>query len=113
MKRYTEEFKQEAVRLAGVGDRTLGELAKDLGISKHTLFFWTKEWRKRNVQGNASNKAGRNSERYAGDGSHSRPSPRLTPDQEEIRRLKRELAVVIEEREILKKATAFFAKESK
>lgn len=94
---YTEEFRQEAVRLAERGEKSIAQLAKDLGISKHTLFLWKSQRRA-----------------HAAESTLGAPGvPRLTPEQDEIRRLKRELAVVTEEREILKKAMAFFAKESK
>jgi transposase len=96
---YTEEFKQEAVRLAERGEKSIAQLAKDLGISKHTLFLWKSQRRTHAADGALG---------LQGTGVH-----RLTPEQDEIRRLKRELAVVTEEREILKKAMAFFAKESK
>ena len=93
---YTAEFKQEAVRLAQQPERTIGQIADDLGIGRSTLTAWLRQHRQ---QGERA---------FPG---HGRPV--LTPEEEEIRRLKRELEITKQERGILKKATAFFAKESR
>ena len=88
--RHTNEFKQEAVRLAEREGVSVAEVARDLGINASVLYDWIKKF------GSSP------------DGSS------LTPDErEELMRLRRELRIVKEERDILKKATAFFAKESK
>ncbi len=85
---YDEEFRREAVQLLERGERSLAELSRELGVSQQTLRNWRKQ-------------AGVEAGKVEG----------LTRDErEELRRVKRELRVVTEEREILKKALAFFAK---
>lgn len=93
---YTAEFKREAVRLAQQPDLGITRTARDLGISLSALNRWIK----------ADQQEGERA--FPGHGRQN-----LTPEQEEIKRLRRELEIVREEREILKKATAFFAKESR
>lgn len=85
---YTNEFKQDAVRLIERGDLSIIQIAKDLGVSDSALHAWKKQFGKKP------------------DGS------RTTPDEhEELIRLRRENKILKEEREILKKAAAYFAKE--
>jgi transposase len=85
---YPEEFRREAVRLLRRGDRTVPELARDLGVSPQSLRNWSKQE----------------------DLDSGRRSDGLTSDErEELKRLRRENRTLIEEREILKKAAAFFA----
>jgi transposase len=90
---YTLEFKKEAVRLVQGGQRQ-SEVSASLGISGQTLSNWIK-----------ANSAGRLTER---DGVKP-----VSQEQMEINRLKAELARVRMERDILKKATAYFARESR
>ena len=88
---YPEEFRREAVRLLRRGDRTVPELARDLGVSPQSLRNWSKQE----------------------DLDSGRRSDGLTSEErEELKRLRRENRTLIEEREILKKAAAFFAKDS-
>ena len=88
--KHTNEFKLEAVRLAERDGMSVAQVARDLGISDSVLYDWVKKF-----------------------GTSSADTP-LTPDErEELIRLRRELRTVKEERDILKKATAFFTKESK
>ncbi|MEY4294686.1 MAG: hypothetical protein RLY82_374 [Pseudomonadota bacterium] len=89
--RYTLEFKMEAVRLVK-GGRVAAVTAKVLGIPKQTLENWVRLDGKGQLKG-------------AGD----KP---VSPEQMELARLRAELARVKMERDILKKATAYFAKES-
>ena len=93
-RRYTREFKLEAVRQIDETGRAVRDIAFDLGLHHNTLYRWWLELRE----------AG--DEVIAGSGQ-----PKDSED--EVRRLKRELARVREERDILKKAVTFFAKESK
>ena len=89
---FTPEFKAEAVRLCKVGDRTVRDVAKDLDLTETAL----REWVKR-------------AEIDAGNGR----SGALTSDERaELTQLRRENKRLQMEREILKKAAAFFAKES-
>ena len=87
--RYTLEFKLEAVRLVNDG-QSVGVTAKVLGVPKATLSNWVREAAKGTLQG-------------AGDNV-------VTPEQMEIARLRAELARVKMERDVLEKATAYFAK---
>jgi transposase len=87
---YPEEFRREAVALIRSGQRSLAEASKSLGVSQQTLRNWLK-------------REGVDAGRVEGVGSEER---------EELRRLRRENRVLREEREILKKAAAFFARES-
>jgi transposase len=88
-KRYTEEFKVEAVGQVVDRGYRVADVAARLGVSQHSLYQWIKERRvpaaERQVQATQS---------------------------EEVRRLKAELKRVTEERDILKKAAAYFAKHS-
>ena len=93
-RQFTREFKVEAVRLAAAGDRPLNAGARERGVRPDML----RQWR-RQAEGSAGAPRGE-----GGAGG------RLTSQDEEIRRLRRELAQVREERDILGKATAFFAK---
>lgn len=86
-----EEFRANAVRLAHSSGKSQRELAKDLGISANSL----REWIKR------------------GDLDAGRRSDGLTSaERDELARLRRQIRVVTEERDILAKATAFFAGET-
>ncbi len=92
-RKYTPEFRAEAVRLVQVGDKSLLQVGRELGVSHQTLWSWVHQ-----------------AEVDAGKGE---PEELTTSEREELRRLRREVAQLREDREILKKAAAFFAKESK
>lgn len=88
---YSEEFKREAVRLLRTSGRSQNQLAEELGVSKGSLASWAKQL-------------------DIDEGS----APGLTSDErDELRRLRRENQTLREEREILKKAAAFFANDGK
>ena len=86
--RYSPEFRAEAIRLARTSPDSLAQIARDVGVSIWTLRDWV------------------NSTRPA-------PAAPLTTDERtELAHLRREVRQLREERDILKKATAFFAKQS-
>ena len=92
-RQYTREFKLETVRLVNESGRTVGEVAAELGIRRDILQRWKSEW-----------DAGSPEEAFPGHGQ-------LSSTEEEVRRLRRELEEVKQERDFLKKAAAYFAKE--
>jgi transposase len=88
---YPPEFRAEAVRLVRTGGKLIREVAGDLGVSEQALRNWIRQ----------------------GDLDDGRRSDGLTTgEQEELRQLRRRVRVLEQEREILKKAAAFFARES-
>jgi transposase len=91
-KAYPREFKVEAVRLARESGRSIKQVARDLGVAYDSLRTWLKR---------ADLDTGR------------RTDGLTTDEREELRRLRRENRVLQEEREILKKAAAYFAKETR
>ena len=94
-KQYTKEFKLDAISLVVDQGLTIAEVARSLEIRANMLGRWIKE-----------NEADNNGQAFRGNG-------KLTPDQEEIRRLKIENKQLKLERQILKEAAVFFAKETK
>jgi transposase len=87
---YPPEFKAEAVRLVHGSDKSLSTLAKDLGVADQTLRNWVLQ-----AETDSGVREG------------------LTSDERgELRQLRREVRTLRQEREILKKAAAFFARES-
>ena len=92
-KQFPPAFKREAVQLLESGSRPASELARELGIPRNRLYKWQTELRARGASA------------FPGVGRKERTT--------ESTRLKRELARVTEERDILKKAAAYFARESR
>lgn len=93
--KYTLEFKQEAVRQVKAG-RAASVVAKTLGMPKASLTNW--------VRADAKGQLG-----VSGDGKS--PAPVVTPEQAEIARLRAEVARLKMERDIAKKAAAYFAQD--
>jgi transposase len=92
-RRFTEEFKHEAVKLARQPGASVAAIARDLGIGANLLGRWVRE--QTSMCGTvASNKSS-------------------APSSEEFERMRRELAKVKVERDILKKALGFFAADPK
>ena len=90
---FTKEFRAEVVELCERGDRSIGQVARDLDLTETAVRSWVKQ-----------------AAVDRGDG----PTEALTTDErEELRRLRRENRQLREDRETLKKAAAFFAKETK
>jgi transposase len=89
-RRFTKEFEEEAVRLVQTSGRTQREIADDLGIGLSTLVRWIGRSRRRAAD----------------------PATAVANDvTAELKRLRRENEILRQERDILKKATAFFARE--
>lgn len=86
---FTEEFKLDAIKQVTERGYAVADVSKRLGVSTHSLYGWMKRY--------------------------SAPPGSAEQDNQsaEIRRLKQELARVTEERDILKKATAYFARDAK
>lgn len=87
---YQSEFKESAVKLAIESGRPIAQTAKELGITKTTLYTWVDKY--------------------------SRPKEAMIKADEhlydELKRLKKDLARITQERDLLKKAAAYFARES-
>jgi len=84
---FTEDFKRDAVAQITERGYPVAEVSQRLGVSPHSLYAWKKKFSKASGSGDDKDA--------------------------EIRRLKRELTRVTEERDILKKATAYFARDAK
>ena len=89
---FTPEFRAEAVRLCKVGDRTITQVAEDLDLTENSLREWVK--------------------RADIDAGKGPPDALSTAEREELARLRREVKRLAQERDILKAAATFFAKES-
>lgn len=96
-RKHSPEFKLEAVRLANESGKPITEVAANLGIRRDQLHKWRRQIS--DEQGNPSS-------------AGNKPGGKITSQDEEIRRLRQELRIAREERDILKKATAFFARAS-
>jgi len=86
---YPAEFKESAVKLAIESNRPMAQTAKELGVTRTTLYTWVDKY--------------------------SKPKEMIRTDEhlyDELKRLKKDLARVTQERDLLKKAAAYFAKES-
>ena len=93
-RRYSREFKIEAVRLVIEGGQSIAETARELGINANLLGRWKQQ--------------------LTADGEQAFPGKgRMKPLEDEVRRLQRELKKVRQERDFLKKTTAYFARENK
>ncbi len=103
---YTEEFRQDAVRLLKTTDRPFKKVAEDLGVSEFTL----RQWYKQAVVPKKSRKQ-RKAEAAKFHGEET-PEHKLARLERENAALQKENDSLRMDREILKKAAAFFAKES-
>ncbi len=88
---FSKDFKLEAVKLIKEGGLSVARAAKDLGVYETSLRRWIKQYEIDHGKGPAG--------------------ALTTAEKEELRRLRREVRTLRMEREVLKKATAFFAKE--
>ena len=92
-RRFDRAFKLEAVKLVRERGVSAAQAARDLEVHENVLRKWVKE--------------------FSADPQHAFPGQgQMKPEQQEIERLRREVIRLKAERDILKKATAFFAKES-
>ncbi|MGD0054635.1 MAG: transposase [Acidimicrobiales bacterium] len=91
--RYPSEFKEEAVRLVNSSERSIAEVARSLGISSCTLWYWASEDRKAKE-------------------CDADPSALSADEASELKRLRKENGQQREDMEILRKAAAYFAKET-
>lgn len=91
-RRYSPEFKADTVQLVRTGGRSVGEVARDLGIAHSLVGSWVAQ--------------------AAVDEGHGRPGALTTAEKEELSRLRKEVKVLRMEKEILKRAATFFAREN-
>jgi transposase len=91
-RKFTAEYKAETVRLVRGSDKTIAEIARDLGLADSAVRSWV--------------------DQAAVDDGQGPAGALTTSEREELTRLRRENKVLQQEREILKKAAAFFAKEN-
>ena len=94
-KQYSAEFKIEAVRRVERTKESAAQVARDLGVNENTMYGWVKRYREK------------------GEMLPFPGSGRLSPEDEQLRKLERENRDLREENEILKKAAAYFAKNQK
>ena len=87
---YSREFKKEAVRLYENSDKSMSEVERELGITRYLLSKWVQQTRQEGEQ------------TFPGKG-------KLTDRDEEMRQLQREVEILKQEREILKKAVLIFS----
>jgi transposase len=92
-KQYSDEYKSEAVRLVKDSGKPVTQIARELGINANVLHRWAREEHEAQAAG--------------------RTRGIVKAEQEELVRLRRELARVTQERDFLKRAAAFFAKDHK
>ena len=96
-KAYSESYRKEAVRLADLSDRTAADVARELGIHVNQIYNWRTQF----------NKLSKGQFTVADGTNYS------IAEKEEIRKLKKEVANLKEERDFLKKARLYFAKSDK
>jgi transposase len=89
---FTDEYKTSAVRLVLDEGQTVAAAARDLGLTESSLRNWVEQVRADRTRGKTG---------------------LTTAEREELARLRKENRILLEERDILKKATAFFAKQSR
>lgn len=89
---YTKEFKLEAVQLVQASGKSQAQIARDLDVADSTLSHWCKQMTEHGAQA------------FPGSGHQ-------TQQEEEIRRLKRELEIMRQERDVLKKVIGIFSRQ--
>ena len=91
---YTDEFKREAIQLLESSDKTARQLERELGLGKTCLSRWKRELEEKGQQA------------FPGQGH-------ISPEQEQVQELERQVEVLRQERDILNKAVAIFARPSR
>ena len=91
---YTDEFKREAIQLLESSGKTARQLERELGIGKTSLSRWKREWEENGKQA------------FPGQG-------RVPLAQAQVQKLERQVEILRQERDILKKAVAIFARPSR
>ena len=94
--KYSKEFKLEAIRLLNEGSKPIAEIARELGVKRTFLYRWRDQLNKNKEKA------------FSG-----RPGRPKSDQMSELARVKQELKEVKEERDILKKAAAYFARDLK
>ena len=97
--KYTKEFRDSTIQLVMNSDKSAMQIAQDLDVNDKTLYSWLREYKKANNI-------------HTDDRRTTQKTSSKETLEEENKWLRKELAVVKQEREILKKATAYFAKET-
>jgi transposase len=97
--KYSKEFKDSTIQLVMNSNKSAYQIAQDLDINDKTLYSWLREYKRvHNIQ--------------TDDRRTTQKASSKETLEEENKRLRKELAIVKQEREILKKAAAYFAKET-
>lgn len=91
--KHSQEFRDTAVQLAIQGEKPVAQVAIELGIDKHLLYSWLKAWKKKHGKVRAN-----------------KPATQPTSAEDELKELRRKNKQLEMEVEILKKASAYFAK---
>lgn len=95
---YSPEFKQEAIQLVKTTGKSCAQVARDLGVPAHYVVRWRQQQEKQERAGRPV---------FTGRGK-----PALSEHEAEVKALQRELEITRQERDILKKALGFFAKQT-
>lgn len=103
---YADEFREEALVLVRRGDRTFAQLERDLGVNAGTLRYWYKKDQM------AKKPKGRKAPVEITSAGTETPEQELARLRREVERQRKRIETLEMDREILKKAAAFFAKES-
>jgi transposase len=94
VRKFSKEFKLDVINMVKLGEKSVRELSKELDIQDVTIYSWIRKYKEDKE------------EAFPGEG-------KLKTSDEEIRKLRKQLADVTEERDILKKAISIFSKDQK
>ena len=93
-RKFSKEFKLDVINMVKLGEKNVREISKELYIQDVTIYSWIRKYKEEKE------------EAFPGEG-------KLKPSEEELRKLRKQLADVTEERDILKKAISIFSKDQK